>query len=79
LKDNILPDDMASADRIVCLAKRYMLVEWDLYRRDTNDVLMRCITQEESYELLAKVHGGYCENHASSHTLVGKAFRHGFY
>jgi hypothetical protein len=31
LKDNILPDDMASADRIAHLAKRYALVEGDLY------------------------------------------------
>jgi hypothetical protein len=30
LKDNIIPHDMASADRIVRLAKRYMLVERDL-------------------------------------------------
>jgi hypothetical protein len=30
LKDNIIPHDMASADRIVRLAKRYMLVEGDL-------------------------------------------------
>jgi hypothetical protein len=30
-------------------------------------------------ELLAEVHGGECSNHASSRTLVGKAFQHGFY
>jgi hypothetical protein len=44
LKDNIRPDDMASADRIACLAKRYTLVEEDLYRRGANGVLMQCIT-----------------------------------
>jgi transposase InsO family protein len=40
---------------------------------------MRCITREEGCDLLADVHGGECRNHASSRTLVGKAFRHGFY
>jgi ribonuclease HI len=79
LKDNILPDDMTSADQIPRLAKRYTLVEGDLYWRDANGVLMWCITREEGCELLAEVHGGECGNHASSHTLVGKAFRHGFY
>jgi hypothetical protein len=79
LKDNILPDDMASADRIACLAKRYTLVEGDLYLRGTNGVLMRCITREEGCELLIEVHGGECGNHVSSCTFVGKAFRHGFY
>jgi hypothetical protein len=79
LKDNILPNDTTSADRIACLAKRYTLVEWALYRRGANGVLMRCITREEGYELLTEVHGGECGNHASSRTLVGKAFQHGFY
>jgi hypothetical protein len=79
LKDNILPDDMTSADRIAHLAKRYTLVEGDLYRRGANGVLMRCITREEGCELLAEVHGGECGNYASLRTLVGKAFRYEFY
>jgi hypothetical protein len=79
LKDNILPDDMTSTDWIARLAKRYTLVEGDLYRCGANGVLMRCITQEEGCELLAKVHGGECGNHASSCTLARKAFRHRFY
>jgi transposase InsO family protein len=79
LKDNTLPDDMASADRITRLAKRYTLVEGDFYRLGANGVLMRCITRDEGCELLAEVHGGECGNHASFCTLVGKAFWHGFY
>jgi hypothetical protein len=79
LIDNILPDDMTSADRIVRLAKRYTLIEGDLYRRGTNGVVMRCIFQKVGYDLLTEVYGGECGNHASSHTLVGKAFWHEFY
>jgi hypothetical protein len=63
----------------VRLAKCYAVVEGDLYRRGANDILMRCITQEEGRELLTEIHGGECGSHSSSHTLVGKAFRHGFY
>jgi hypothetical protein len=47
LKDNILPDDSGGVDRIIRLAKRYTLVDGGLYRRGTNIILMRCITQEE--------------------------------
>jgi hypothetical protein len=79
LKDNYLPEDQASAERIVRMAKRYTVVEGDLYRRGANGVLMRCITQEEGRDLLAEIHGGECGSHSSSRTLVGKAFRHGFY
>jgi hypothetical protein len=79
LKENILPEDHVSAERIVRLAERYTTVEGDLYRRGANGILMRCITQEEGYELLMEIHGGECGSHSSSRTLVGKAFRHGFY
>jgi hypothetical protein len=44
LKDNFLPGDQASAECIVRLAKRYAVVEGDLYRRGANGILMRCIT-----------------------------------
>jgi hypothetical protein len=79
LKENILPKDHVSAERIVRLAKRYTVVEGGLYRNGSNDILMWCITQEEGRELLAEIHGGECGSHSSSCTLVGKAFRHGFY
>ena len=44
LKDNILPDDDVSAERIVRLAKCYAVVKGDLYRRGANGILMRCIS-----------------------------------
>jgi transposase InsO family protein len=40
---------------------------------------MLCLTQEDGCELLVEIHGGKCDNHASSHTLVSKVFRHDFY
>jgi ribonuclease HI len=44
LKENILPEDHVSAERIVRLAKCYAVVEGDLYCRGANGILMRCIT-----------------------------------
>jgi ribonuclease HI len=79
LKENILPEDHVSAERIVRLAKRYTVVEGDLYHHGTNGILMWCITQEEGRELLMEIHGGECGSHSASRTLVCKAFRHGFY
>jgi hypothetical protein len=63
----------------VRLAKRYTVVEGDLYRRGANGILMRYITQEEGRELLVEIHGGECGSHSSFRRLVGKAFWHGFY
>jgi hypothetical protein len=58
LKENNLPEDHVSAERIVRLAKQYTTVEGDLYCRGANGILMRCITQEEGRELLTEIHGG---------------------
>ena len=44
LKENILPEDHVAAERIVRLAKRYTVVEGDLYHHGANDILMWCIT-----------------------------------
>jgi hypothetical protein len=73
LKDNILPDEYVSTEWIIHVAKRYTLVEGDLYWHGSNGVLMLCITREDSCKLLTKIHGGECSNHASSYTLVSKA------
>jgi hypothetical protein len=78
-ESNIILDDSASIDQIAHLAKRYTLVEGDLYRYGVNDVIMWCITREEDSESIAEVHGGECGNHVSSRTLVDKAFWHRFY
>jgi hypothetical protein len=60
------------------VAKRYTLVEGDLYRCGTNGIILQCITQEEGLELLAEIHGGECESHSSSYTPIEKAFQHDF-
>jgi hypothetical protein len=38
LKDNFLPEDQASAERIVRLAKQYTVVEGDLYHHGANGI-----------------------------------------
>jgi hypothetical protein len=42
-------------------------------------MMMKCISREKSIELLEDVHKGACESHSSWCSIVGKAFRHGFY
>ena len=40
---------------------------------------MKCVTLEEDKDILREIHEGVCDNHAASRTLVGKAFRSGFF
>jgi hypothetical protein len=63
------------AEQLIRRAKYYILVEDELYRQGaTSGVLMKCIPREEGKDILEEIHKGVCANHASSRTLVSKAF-----
>ena len=74
-----VPDDDAASERLARKSKLYTLIEGQLYRRGGNDVLMKCVEQSTGISLLSDIHEGVCGNHASYRSLVGKAFRQGFY
>ena len=40
---------------------------------------MKCVTLEEGKDILREIHEGVCGNHAASRSLVGKAYRSGFF
>src|SRR5438128_1136502 len=75
-----LPEDRAEAERIAQRSRRYVVVGGEeLYHRGTSGILMRCISEEDGRKLLKEIHSGICGNHAASRTLVGKAYRQGFF
>jgi hypothetical protein len=40
---------------------------------------MKCVPREEGKDIFEEIHKGICGYHASSRTLVSKAFRRAFY
>jgi hypothetical protein len=42
-------------------------------------MMMKCISTDEGSQLLQDIHSGVCSAHSSWCSIVGKAFRHGFY
>ena len=60
-------------------AKMYRVVDGNLFWRRPNGVALRCVPPSDGMELLKDIHQGDCGYHSSSRTLVGKAFRYGFY
>jgi ribonuclease HI len=80
IREQKVPTDKNLAEQIICRAKSYVLVGDKLYRRGTTSrVLMKCVPREEGKDILEEIHKGVCGNHASSRTLVSKAFRRAFY
>jgi hypothetical protein len=50
-----------------------------LYHRSASGILQRCISPVEGKTLLFDIHEGVYRHHAALQSLVGKAFRQGFY
>jgi hypothetical protein len=67
-------------ERLIWRSKHYVLVERKLMRKNRKEeLLQKCVSQEHGVKILEEIHAGTCGNHAASRTLVGKAFRAGFY
>jgi hypothetical protein len=80
IKENKLPANKEEATRIIRRSKNYVLVGNNRYKRAASSgVLLKSVSSEKGKEILDKIHSSCCENHAASRTLVGKAFRTGFY
>ena len=79
LVDGTLPPDQAEARRVARRAKAFVLLNGEMYKRSPSGILMRCITRQEGIKLLENIHSGACGHHAALQTLVGNAFRQGFY
>jgi hypothetical protein len=79
IKNEEEPDDKAAAERIARKSAHYILIGGILYKRGAAGVLMKCIHLAIGKQLLDEIHDGQCGVYAASRTLVGKAFRSGFY
>jgi ribonuclease HI len=80
IREQKVPPYKNLAEQLVRRAKSYVLVGDKLYRQGaTSRVLMKCVPREESKDILEEIHKGVCGNHASSRTLVSRAFRRAFY
>jgi hypothetical protein len=80
LQDGTGYTDRTENERLMRHSKQYLLVNGVLMRKNAKEeVLILCITREAGIQLLHEIHSGTCDNHAASWTLVGKAFRAGFY
>jgi hypothetical protein len=80
LSEQKVPSDKDLAEKLIRLAKSYVLLGDKLYKRGTSSrVLMKCVPRQEGKDILEEIHKGVSGNHASSRTLVSKAFQRAFY
>ncbi|XP_039815235.1 uncharacterized protein LOC120678147 [Panicum virgatum] len=75
----VLPSDRAQARCIARWTKSFVLIDDELYIRSPSGILWRWIPISEGKELIRDIHAGICGHHTAPRTLVGNAFRQGFY
>src|SRR3954470_5081599 len=75
LQKRELPEDEVEAKQIIRKAKSYSVINNELYRKSVTNLPQLCISEEEGRLLLQDIHSGECGHHASTRTLVAKAFR----
>jgi hypothetical protein len=74
-----LPEDTLHHRQIMRRSKAFTIIQGELYKCSTTGALQRCIAPEDGIALLRDIHEGTCGHHASSSTLIAKAFCSGFY
>jgi hypothetical protein len=74
-----LPEDKVDHDRLCHRAGQYTLVNDELVRQGVNGTLMKYITPDEGFAILQDIHAGICGSHVGARSLVGKAYRKGFF
>jgi hypothetical protein len=74
-----LPPDRSKAKHIARMAKSITIVDGELYKHTAFGVLQRCIPIPQGREFIRDIHAGVCGHHAAPRTLMGNAFRQGFY
>lgn len=79
LESDELPDDDTEAEKLSCQANIYCTIARDLYKKVLNGILLKCVSSDDRKALLLDIHEGICVSHAGERTLVGKAFRQGFF
>jgi hypothetical protein len=79
LDNQPLSNDNVEVERVARKSKMYHLIDGVLYRQGANGMMVGCISKEEGIQLLLDIHSGVCGAHSFWHSIVGKAFRNGFY
>ena len=72
--------DNTERERLTHYSKQYVLIDVKLYHKNAKgELLQKCVSMEEGEKILKEIHASTYGNHATSRTLIKKAFRAGLY
>ena len=74
-----LPEDEEEARQIVRRSIAFTVIKGELFRESVTGVCQKCIMPEEGRMILNDIHSRTCGYHASSRTIMAKAYQARFY
>jgi hypothetical protein len=75
-----LQDPSKRADRTVRrMAFKYVLMDNDLYRRTVDNLLLKCLNEDQARVAMGQVHEGICSTHQLAHKMKWLLRHVGFY
>ncbi|KAL0320164.1 UNVERIFIED_CONTAM: hypothetical protein Sradi_5277900 [Sesamum radiatum] len=60
LKNGTLPSDPIAARRLQFKANKFTLLNDELYKRNPNGLLLKCLSEERARYVLSEIHEGSC-------------------
>jgi ribonuclease HI len=81
LEHGMFPPEATTNDRrmLTKIASRYVMGGGQLYRRSYNQLLLRCVDQQEAGVLMLQVHAGSCGPHMNGILLAKKIMLQGYF
>ena len=65
--------------RVRFQATKYMLLEDELYYRTIDEILLKCLGDDEAKSLMGEIHEGVCRAHQSAFKMKWMIRRNGYY
>jgi hypothetical protein len=75
LQGNHLANDEVYTKITHARARQYKFIEGGLYKEGVCSPLLKCISRDESQELIREIHARICVSHIGPSALHGKIFR----
>ncbi|XP_057432184.1 uncharacterized protein LOC130724933 [Lotus japonicus] len=60
-------------------ALSYLILDDELFKKGVNEVLLKCLSEEEAFRAVKAVHDGMCGAHQAGHKMKWTLFRQGVY
>lgn len=79
LKDRVFPDDTEEVRKLRIRSVKFVLMDEVLYKMGFSQPHLRCLTPDESFNVLRDVHEGAYGNRSGARSLVHKIVCAGYY